>query len=66
MANVKIGDKVKVLTDTYDSLPEGTVDYVCLKESGWDDEGDVAVVFYLENDDYKRRPLLESELEVVS
>lgn len=64
MSNFKVGDKVKVLTTIYEDLI-GVVDFVYLKESGWDDEGDVAVLFYLGKDEYKRHPLLENELELV-
>lgn len=66
MSKVKVGDTVKILSCVYESLPEGTVGKIQSKEMGWDDEGDVAVVYYLEGDGYNRTPLLDHEFEVVS
>lgn len=61
---MKIGDKVKVIVGTYDNHPVGSEGVVNSIEQGWDDEGNVAVVVYIENSN--RAPFLVNELEVVN
>lgn len=60
---MKIGDKVKVVVGTYDTHPIGSEGVVTAIETGWDDEGSVAVVIYIENT--IRAPFLAHELEVI-
>lgn len=61
---MKIGDKVKVIVGTYETHPVGSEGVVTSIEHGWDDEGTVAVVIYIESS--RRAPFLVNELEIVN
>lgn len=61
---MKIGDKVKVVIGTYDNHPVGSEGIVSSIEQGWDDEGTVAAVIYIE--DSIRAPFLSHELEIIN
>lgn len=61
---MKVGDNVKVIEATYENFPIGYQGKIALIDTGWDDEGTVAVVIYLENDTMTV-PFLAHELEVL-
>lgn len=61
---MKVGDNVKVIAATYENFPIGYQGIIALIDTGWDDEGNVAVVAYLENYNMTA-PFLLNELEIV-
>lgn len=60
---MKVGDKVKVIVGTYEEHPVGSESVVVSIEQGWDDDGNVAIVIYIE--DSIRAPFLLHELEMI-
>lgn len=61
---MKAGDKVKVLQNPYEDFPVDYEGLITSFEAGWDDEGNVAIVYYV--DHKARNPFLAHELEVLS
>jgi len=61
---MKVGDKVEVINSVYEGFSVGYQGLITSSCYGWDDEGNVAIIFYLDNKG--RNPFLAFELEVLS